>query len=64
MFDDNHDIPTSEDMGLAKFDCASFNAGTCPGAHLTSVKTMEVIEESAREAIAIGEETERDPILL
>ena len=64
MFNTPHDIPSSDDMRLSKFDGASFNADTCNAAQKTSVHLIEHIESAVREAIAVEEGNERNPILL
>ena len=64
MFGTDHDIPSSESMGLVKLDGASFNADTCNAARSTSRRTMEAVEEVVKETILIEEGVERDVLLL
>ena len=64
LFGDCHNIPNSEEMGLAKFDGATFNADTCYGARLTSEKLLAKVEDAVKEVVAIEEGGERSIILL
>ena len=55
LFRDCHDIHNPEELGLAKFDGATFNADTCYGASLTSEKLLAKVKDAVKEVVTIEE---------